>query len=108
MPPRAFWTSIGLTMPSRYPRCDRSMRRYRRGVDAATIVGLLADPARLKVVAALALGAGTIEEVAQASGLPLKDVALAARRLARNGQVSRDGHALGLNAEVFAAAALAA
>jgi hypothetical protein len=47
------------------------MRGYRRGVRAATIAGLLADPARLKVVAALALGAGTLEEVAEATGLPL-------------------------------------
>src|SRR3954471_24833571 len=108
MPPRAFWTSIGLTMPSRYPRCDRSMRRYGRGVDAATIVGLLADPTRLKVVAALALGAGTLEEVADAAGLPLKDVALAARRLARAGLVRRDGHALALHTEGFGAAARAA
>jgi hypothetical protein len=77
-------------------------------VDAATIVGLLADPARLKVVAALALGAGTIEEVAEASGLPLKDVALAARRLARAGLVHRDGHALELRAGEFGAAARAA
>jgi hypothetical protein len=77
-------------------------------VDAATIVGLLADPARLKVVAALALGAATIEDVARASGLPLKDVALAARRLARAGLVHRDGHALALHTEVFGAAARAA
>jgi len=77
-------------------------------VDAATIVGLLADPARLKVVAALALGAGTIEEVAAASGLPLKDVALAARRLSRAGLVHRDGHALALRSEQFGAAARAA
>ena len=77
-------------------------------MDAATIVGLLADPARLKVVAALALGAGTIEEAAAASGLPLKDVALAARRLARNGLVHREGHALALHTELFAAAARAA
>ena len=84
------------------------MRRYGRGVDAATIVGLLADPARLKVVAALALGAATIEDVAEASGLPLKDVALAARRLARAGLVHRDGHALALRTELFAAAARAA
>jgi hypothetical protein len=84
------------------------MRGYRRRVDAATIVGLLADPARLKVVAALALGAGTIEEVSEASGLPLKDVALAARRLARNGLVHRDGHLLALQAEHFGAAARAA
>jgi hypothetical protein len=33
-------------------------------VDAATIVGLLADPARLRVVAALALGAATLQDVA--------------------------------------------
>jgi hypothetical protein len=77
-------------------------------VDAATLVGLLADPTRLKVVAALALGAGTLEEVSAASGLPLKDVALAARRLARAGLVRRDGHELELRAEAFGAAARAA
>jgi hypothetical protein len=77
-------------------------------VDAATLVGLLADPTRLKVVAALALGAGTLEEVAEASGLPLKDVALAARRLARAGLVRRDGRALELHAGAFGAAARAA
>src|SRR5881392_523828 len=75
---------------------------YGRGVDAATLVGLLADPTRLKVVAALALGAGTLEEVAEASGLPLKDVALAARRLSRAGLVRRDGTALELYASRFA------
>ncbi len=83
-------------------------RRYGRGVDAATIIGLLADPTRLKVVAALALGAGTIEEVAQATGLSLKDVALAARRLARAGLVRRDRHELELLADRFGAAARAA
>jgi hypothetical protein len=77
-------------------------------VDAATIVGLLADPTRLKVVAALALGAGTIEDVARAAGLPLKDVALAARRLGRNGLLRRDGHRLELLTERFQAAARAA
>jgi hypothetical protein len=77
-------------------------------IDAATIVGLLADPARLKVVAALVLGAGTLEEVADVSGLPLKDVALAARRLARNGLVHRDGHVLALHTDLFGAAARAA
>jgi hypothetical protein len=77
-------------------------------VQAATIAGLLADPARLKVVAALALGAGTIEEVAEAGGLSLKEVALAARRLARAGLVLRDGHGLALRTEQFGAAARAA
>src|SRR5919205_1016310 len=101
MPLRAFWMSMGLTMGPAYPRPPRPMRGYRRGVHAATIAGLLADPVRLKVVAALALGAGTLEEVAEATGLPLKDVALAARRLARNGLVHRDGHALALRTESF-------
>ena len=77
-------------------------------MQAGTIVGLLADPVRLKVVAALALGAGTIEDVAEASGLSLKDVALAARRLARAGLVHRDGHLLALRTEQFGVAARAA
>jgi len=71
-------------------------------------VGLLADRTRLRVVAALALGAGTIEEVSEAAGLPLKDVALAARRLARAGLVHRDGHVLALQTDRFGAAARAA
>ena len=71
-------------------------------------MGLLADPTRLRVVAALALGAGTIEEVSAAADLPLKDVALAARRLARGGLVHRDGHLLAMHTERFGAAARAA
>lgn len=77
-------------------------------MDAATIVGLLADPVRRKVVAALVLGADTIESVAELSGLPLKDVALAARRLGRAGLVQRDGPCLLLRHELFGAAARAA
>ena len=84
------------------------MRGYGRGVHAATIAGLLADPVRLKVVAALALGAGTLEQVAEVTGLPLKDVALAARRLGRAGLVRRDRHELELLTERFGAAARAA
>jgi hypothetical protein len=100
-------------MTQAYPGTPAGMRRYRRVVeasmmDAATIVGLLADRTRLRVVAALALGAGTLEEVAEAAGLPLKDVALAARRLARAGLVHRDGHALALHTARLGAAARAA
>src|ERR671916_1824680 len=108
MPFRAFWMSMGLTMSPGYPRPQRAMRGYRRGVHAATIAGLLADPTRLKVVAALALGAGTLEEVAEATGLPLRDVALAARRLGRAGLVRRDRHELELLTDRFGAAARAA
>ncbi|SNS03328.1 hypothetical protein SAMN06893096_101469 [Geodermatophilus pulveris] len=77
-------------------------------MDAATIAGLLADPARLRVVAALALGAGTLERVAEVTGLPLKDVVVAARRLGRAGLVRRDRHQLELLTEHFGAAARAA
>jgi hypothetical protein len=101
-------TSIGLTVPRGHPREPTPVRRYRSGVEAARIVGLLADPVRLKVVAALALGAGSIEEVAAAADLPLKDVALAARRLARAGLVRRDGPTLTLRVECFQTAARAA
>ena len=100
--------SMGLTMTPGYPRPPRPMRRYGRGVRAATIAGLLADPTRLKVVAALVLGAGTLEEVAEATGLPLRDVALAARRLGRAGLVRRDRHELELLTDRFGAAARAA
>ncbi|MGY1857815.1 DUF2087 domain-containing protein [Modestobacter sp. SYSU DS0290] len=77
-------------------------------MEARTIAGLLADPVRLKVVAALALGAGTIEQVAEATGLSLQEVALAARRLARGGLVGRDGHRLALHQDRFGRAARAA
>jgi hypothetical protein len=77
-------------------------------VDPATVVGLLADPTRLKVVAALALGASSIKDVSEMAHLPPKDVALAARRLARGGLVRRDGAALELRTEQFGAIARAA
>jgi hypothetical protein len=96
------------TYPARPGGCADTVGRVDAAPDAGLLVGLLADPVRLRVVAALALGAGSIEDVATASGLPLKDVALAARRLARAGLVTRDGHALGLRAELFGAAARAA
>lgn len=76
--------------------------------DAAKLVGLLADDARLAVVAALALGASDIASVAAATGRSQTEVALAARRLGRGGLVRRDGAALELRAGVFAAAARSA
>jgi hypothetical protein len=104
--------SIGLTMTTRVPRGPGSNPRTGAvtvgSMEAGTIVGLLADPVRRKVVAALVLGAGTIEEVAEAAGLSLKDVALAARRLSRAGLVHREGHALTLHTERFGDAARAA
>jgi len=49
------------------------------------IVGLLADPGRMRVLAAVALGARTDPETAAASGLSAREAAAARRRLAEGG-----------------------
>ena len=69
------------------------------------MVGLLAEPERLRVVSALALGAGTIAAVAAAAGLDQREVVRALRRLERSGLVSRDKDQLTLHAERFKQAA---
>jgi hypothetical protein len=51
------------------------------------LVGLLAEPERLRVVAALALGARTHAEVAAATGLDIRVVGKALRRLEAGGLV---------------------
>ncbi len=56
-------------------------------LDAATLVGLLADDDRRAVVAALTLGAATITEVVRASGLPAERASRAAGRLVDGGLV---------------------
>lgn len=58
-----------------------------RELDAATIVGLLADDDRRRAFAALELGADTIDEVARVSGLDARRVAKAVGRLAEAGLV---------------------
>lgn len=60
---------------------------------AAQLVGLLADPARLRVVAALVLAPGTRPEVAARTGTSLREVSDAVARLAGAGLVEegRDG-----------------
>jgi ADP-ribose pyrophosphatase YjhB (NUDIX family) len=65
------------------------------------VVGLLAEPERLRVVSALALGATTIPEVAAASGLDPRAVVRAVRRLERGGLVSREKDQLTLHADRF-------
>jgi ADP-ribose pyrophosphatase YjhB (NUDIX family) len=69
------------------------------------VVGLLAEPDRLQVVSALALGAATIPEVATATGLDPRVVVSALRRLERGGLVSRDKDQLTLHADRFREAA---
>ncbi len=74
----------------------------------AALVGLLAEPARLRVAAAIVLGATTTAAVAEATGLDLKDVVKAVQRLSSGGLVTLVDGRLGLAAEVFKEAARAA
>jgi ADP-ribose pyrophosphatase YjhB (NUDIX family) len=69
------------------------------------VVGLLAEPERLRIVSALALGATTIPEVAEATGLDPREAVRALRRLERAGLVSREKDQLTLHAEQFKQAA---
>jgi hypothetical protein len=60
---------------------------------AATIVGLLAEPQRRRVAAALVLGASTVGEIRTATGLSTRAVATALGRLEAGGLVERVGDA---------------
>jgi hypothetical protein len=77
--------------------------------DAGAIVGLLADDTRRRVAAALVLGAGTVDEVRAATGLPARDVVEALARLVAGELVVRgdDGDHV-LLGEAFRLAAIAA
>lgn len=57
--------------------------------EAVALVGLLAEEERLRVVAALALGASTVEEVAERAGLAPRPAWSVLRRLSRGGLVER-------------------
>jgi hypothetical protein len=75
---------------------------------AEALVGLLAERSRLRVVAALALGAATAEQIETAAGLDGREVRAAIDRLARGGLVTvAPGGGLRLAEERFRAAARA-
>lgn len=79
-------------------------------LDAATLVGLLADDDRRRAFAALELGADTIGEVGRVSGLSGARTARAVGRLADAGLVVDDSgalHVIGAAFQVAARAALA-
>jgi hypothetical protein len=65
------------------------------------VVGLLAEPARLRVYAAVVLGAGTPSEVTARTGLPHREVVAALRRLERGGLISAADRRLVARVEVF-------
>jgi hypothetical protein len=58
--------------------------------DGDRLIGLLAEPARLRVTAALILGARSRDEVAEATGLAPRALATALNRLEDGGLVSQD------------------
>ncbi|HEU0132718.1 MAG TPA: DUF2087 domain-containing protein [Mycobacteriales bacterium] len=75
--------------------------------NAATLLGLLADEDRLKVVAALALGARTTVDVRNAAGLDGRAAGKALARLEDAGLVVADGDAWTLDTALLREAARA-
>ncbi len=75
------------------------MPRYREAMKAATLSGLLGDDERLRVVAAIALGARTIDDVAKTGDLAPQDVRRALPRLISAGVVEEQN---GLRVDVAA------
>ena len=71
------------------------------------ILGLLAEEDRLKVVAAMALGAATSAEITAATGLDGRQAGKALARLDAGGLVDRDGGAYRLRVEALREAAMA-
>ena len=75
-------------------------------LDAVALVGLLADPARRRVVAAMVLDEDDVSAIAARSGLSVPAVASAVARLEASGLVLRsDDGRLHLVGEAFAVAA---
>ncbi len=64
--------------------------------DAARLLGLLAEPERLKVVAAIVLGSETVEDIAKVTRLPVRSVEVAVARLAAGGLLEGDRSRLAL------------
>ena len=87
---------------------DPAARNRRPEPTGTTLVGLLATPQRLKVVAAVVLGATTPGEIAQRTALAETEVTGALTRLVRGGLVRVTGGAFTVDPAVFGAAARAA
>lgn len=74
-------------------------------IDAGSLVGLLAEPDRLRVFAAVVLGARTVDEVVEVSGLAQKQAVVALERLAGAGVVVQSDGGLEADPDVFKGAA---
>jgi hypothetical protein len=73
--------------------------------DAVRIVGLLANPNRRAVVAALVLGAGNLAEIRSATGMDTRTIGTSLDRLVRGGLVEQSGDGYFLIEAAFARAA---
>jgi hypothetical protein len=76
-----------------------------RPLDAAAIVGLLADDERRRVLAAIELGHDTFDAIVAATALPAARVAKATGRLAESGLVVQRAAALHIDGKAFQVAA---
>jgi len=65
------------------------------------LVGLLAEPERLRVVAAVVLGASSPSEIASATGLDVRVVLKALRRLESGGLATSGADGVVLHSELF-------
>lgn len=74
-------------------------------VTPAALVGLLAEPDRLRVAAAIVLGARTPSDVEAATGLGTRAVVRALQRLSAGGLASVEGGRFRVDPEVFRRAA---
>ena len=74
-------------------------------LDAAAIVGLLADDERRRVLAAIELGHSTFDAVVAATSLPAARVAKAVGRLSESGLVAQRDAVLHVDGKAFQAAA---
>jgi DNA-binding transcriptional ArsR family regulator len=77
-------------------------------LDAQRIIGLLAEPQRLKMAAALSLGSTTANQVVSATGVELRDVLDALDRLTNSGLVEQSGEEFLLLEAAFKMAARSA
>lgn len=73
--------------------------------DAGSLVGLLAEPERLRVLAAVALGATTLDDVVVAAGVDQKAAVVALERLAGAGVVVSSDRGLQVAVDRFKDAA---
>lgn len=74
-------------------------------LDAAALVGLLADVHRRRVVAAIELGAHHVDDVVRATGLTAAQLAKAMGKLVESGLIEQTGEGLSLAVNAFRDAA---